>query len=260
MNRRSILICFLLLGPAVAIPAAETAELKNLRVGGVRLINFEDKDNGIRPFNWSAGLTMSLVGELPEAALAVQKGELTEAVADNGKSLLREKKWDRRISFPKLSKDRKQVVFQAKMVVPGPDVRGLKRLSGTLTYLTSTGTKEQDLGTMALKKGTKGPALGAEVVSVAPSKWRKGKQELKLKLAIEKETIKQIQFLDADGKPLAFKKSGSMSTKDWVQLGFTAEKFPDTAKIKLTLHDNLKKKDLRFTLRNVTLTGRPLKK
>ena len=244
-----------------AARAADTVELKNVRVGGVRLIALEDQKKGIRPFNWPAGFTVSLIGDLPEAAMSVQAGEVDKAVADTGQSLLSEKQWDRRISFPRLSKDRKQVIFEAKMKVPGQDVRGLKELSGTLSYLTSSGTKETDLGTLALKKGTKGSVLGAEIVSVGPSKWQKNKQELQLKLQINKDAIKEIRLSDADGKPLPAKRTSASYSSNWVQLGLTRDQpFPESARIQLTLHDNLKKQVVRFTLKDITLAGRPLKK
>ena len=51
--------------------------------------------------------------------------------------------------------------------------QGIKEISGTLTYVVATGTKDVDLGTLALKADTRGKELDAEVKSVGKSdrKW-----------------------------------------------------------------------------------------
>ncbi len=165
--------------PVEAVPMAAGGGLKNIRVGGVRLIREVDEKNQVRPFNWTKGYTLAIIAELPGATLLVKDAKLTKALADNGEDLLPEREWDRRISFPKLSKNKAVVILEAKMNPPSPQVRGIKELAGELTYMSSAGLKKVDLGTVSLTAGSKGKDLGAEVKSVKDSKWRKGHQEIK---------------------------------------------------------------------------------
>jgi len=239
---------------------AQNAEtFKDLKVGGVRLVSFEDQKNGVRPFNWSPGYTISLVGQLAQPAMAVKAGTLEKAVADNGDNLLPEKSWDRRVSFPRLSKDKKKIVFEVKMLVPKPQVRGLKEVTGSLEYLTSSGTKNVDLGTLTIKKGSKGKALGAEITNVEASKFHKGETEVRLKLLGDRASIKDVQFLGADGTPMETKSSGSYWTPTTVQMNFRFKNVPQSAQVRVVQYDNLKKHKVKFTISNVTLMGRPAK-
>jgi len=248
-------------GLCAQVSAQTVEKFKSLKIGGVRMISFEDQKNSVRPFNWTPGYTLSIVGEIPAPAMSVKSGTLEKAIADNGQDLLPGKSWDKRISFPRLSKDKKFIIFEVKLKVPAVEVRGLKEVTGSLEYLTSMGTKTIDAGKLVLKKGSKGSALGAEIIDVKPSKNYKGEHEVRLKLITDRASIKEVQFLGADGKPIAVKSGSSSWTPTWVWMDYRFKSpLPASIKLRIVQYDKLKTHKLRFTISNVTLMGRPVKK
>ena len=69
--KAAMLAIFKALGGAVPVAVAPTgsAELKSVKIGGVRWVKFEDRDRDIRPFNWTVGYTLSVIAELPGSVL-----------------------------------------------------------------------------------------------------------------------------------------------------------------------------------------------
>jgi hypothetical protein len=253
---------FKVLGGAapVAIAPAGSAELKSVKVGGVRWVKFEDRERDIRPFNWNAGYTLSVIAELPGSVLKVSGGELTKAEADNGEDLLPAKEWDRKIHFPSLSKDKAAAIFELKLESPSAAVKGFQEIAGRITYLVGEKTKKVDLGFESLAAGVAGKELGASIKSIKPSQWQKGSTDVELKLVAGGDTVKDVEVLDAKGQPLEANVSGRMQMNNQMTLTVSVKgDVPATGKIVVEVYEELKKFDAPFGLKSISLLGQPLK-
>jgi hypothetical protein len=245
--------------PAVA-PAARGGALKGVRVGGARIVHFQDRDRGISPFNAELGLTLSLVAELPGSVLGLKDGRVGKAVSDAGEDLLPEKDWDREIHFPHLSEDKAAVVFDVKLRAPDAKARGLREVSGVLVYTVGGKTKDVDLGIAEFRKGARGKALGAVIEKIAPSEFDEKIVSIELKLETALETVASVEFLDAAGKPLPVERGGYMSSGDEVTLSFNSKgALPPKGRIVAKLFQDLAQYEAPFKIEQVDLLGRPLK-
>jgi hypothetical protein len=184
----------------------------------------------------------------------------TKAVADNGENLLGEDV-PQKVTFPSLSQDKTSVTFDMTMHRPKDDAKGLKEIAGTIEYRVSSGTKDIDLGFKALAVGAKGTQLGAVVQSIEPGSWGKTYHDLKLKLDIAKERIAEIKFYDKDHNTLYVTKSDLSESPDVSLLSFSYDgDFPPDASVVVTAYNDIKTYSAPFTIRDVDLFGRPLKK
>jgi hypothetical protein len=250
------------LGMASALPAkpATGEGFKSLKVGGVRIVRFSESDRGIRPFNYDAGYTLALVGQLPGAVLEVKGGMLEKAVSLSGDDLLPKRDWDRKISFPRLSKDKTAVIFEVNVALPGEKTKGFKEISGKLEYVVAGGSKEVDLGFTGFKAGTQGKAYGAAIKSIKESKWEKGHEVLALEVQLASDAVKSTRFLDAQGNPLKVSRQSTMSSGNTMVVGYDIEgKFPEKGTIVMEVFDDLKQFEIPFSLTDISLTGQPLK-
>ena len=250
------------LGMASALPAkpATGEGFKSVKVGGVRIVRFSDSDQGIRPFNYDSGYTLALVGRLPGAVLEVKGGKLEKAVSLAGDDLLPKRDWDRKISFPGLSKDKTAVIFEVKVSLPGEKTKGFKEISGKLEYVVAGGSKKVDLGFTAFKAGTQGKAFSAVIKSLEESKWEKGHEVLTLELQLASDAIKTTQFLDGQGIPLNVSRQSTMSSGDNMVAGYDIEgRFPENGTIVMEIFDDLKRFEIPFSVNDISLTGQSLK-
>jgi hypothetical protein len=243
-----------------ATPVAAGAGFKSVRIAGVQMVQVAENDRGIRPFNHSEpGISFSIVAELGGAALSAKEGKLMKAVSDAGENLLPKSDFDRKIHFPRLSDDKKAIVFEVQMGMPGPKVAGIKEISGTITYMVADKTKDVDLGLAEFKKGAKGKEFGASIEKIEPG-FQEGHQELEIKLNLSKDDVESVTFYDAAGKKLEVSASGYSSSGKESTLGFSLKgKFPAKGKIVAKVFDDPKTYDAPFTISNVDLMGRPQK-
>lgn len=250
------------LGLGESIPmaiASDGEKFKGVQVGGIRLVRFSDQKRGIRPFNYDAGYSLSIIAELPGPAISASGGKLTKAIADNGANLLPKKKWDRRVGFPNLSKDKSTVIFGITLALPPDDVKSIKEISGTLKYITAGSVKKVDLGISDFKVGSKGTQYSATVKSVGKSKWGEG-EELKLKLNLKKDAIKEIKFYDEHGTRIKFMSKGSSWGGKISTYSYTLKtKFPAKGKVVVEVYEGQQRHELPFKLENISLLGQPLK-
>jgi hypothetical protein len=163
------------------------------------------------------------------------------------------------ISFPRLSKDGKAVVFEVSLSLPGKEVKGLAELTGTLVYLKSNGTKKIDLGMMDFVEGAQSEVKGFSIRSIRPA-WNKKNTELELKANLLIGAVKSTKFFREDGTEIEVSQSGHSSTRDKImELNYkTKGKFPPRGRIILEVLDNPTKHEIHFELKNISLTGEPL--
>jgi hypothetical protein len=221
------------------IPAAAGAGFKNVRVAGVQIVHVMDGEREIKPFDHKeSGLSLSIVAELSGAALSTKEGKLLRATADTGENLLSRDDWDRKIHFPQLSNDKKSIVFEVHLGMPGPKAAGIKEISGSIQYKVADKTKEVDLGIPEFKKGSKGTEFGTEIGKIEESTSQEGRQELELKLKLAHEDVESVSFFDGAGKILEVSDAGSSSSGQETTLKFRLQgKFPAKGKIVARVFD-----------------------
>jgi hypothetical protein len=242
-------------------PPAQGQPLKSLRVAGVRLVTETGKKNGsFRPFNWDSGYTLSLLAEFPGSILGfTDESTIDVAIGDDGSDLLPLRDWDRKIRFPQISDDKTQALFEAKLNLPGPNVKGIKEVSGKLQYTIASGSKQLDLGFEELKPKGKGTELGAEIESIEDG-WKKdGSQRLQLKLKARKETIRSMSLV-LDGVKTQLKENGyGGGGNNWSITYESNTAIPAKARLVAEVYDQIQTYDVPFKLENVSLLGTPLR-
>lgn len=239
-------------------PATEEETGMKVIVGGVRLVRLSDFGRGIMPLGQNSGYTLSLIAELPTAVIKVPTGRVEKAITDSGKDLLPKEQWDRKIRFPTLATDNKTVIFDAGLLLPDEAARGLEEVSGILEYLTASGSKEVDLGVIALKVGAKGADLGAVISSIEADPWQKNATMLGLRLDLPAEAIGSVIFSTEDGAKLDITRRSAASINGTTMLKFSVPgNVPASARVVVNVFEDLKKNEIPFRIRNVTLTGQP---
>ena len=242
----------------VTPPAPEEETGMKVLVGGVRLVRFSDFGRGIMPLGQRDGYTLSLIAELPTPVIKVSAGRIEKAITDTGKELLPKDQWSRKIKFPTLAGDSKTVVFDVELLLPDEGAHGLEEVSGTLEYLTASGSTEADLGAMAFEVGAKGTRYGAVISSIEADPWQKNATMLGLRLDLPAEAIKSVEFYADSGAKLDINQRSSGSIGGTTTLKFSfKDQLPKSARVVLNIFDELKKEQIPFRIRNISLTGQP---
>jgi len=249
------------LGPvagAVA-PPAKGGALKSLKVVGVRLVRPVDEALEIRAFNYSPGLTLALLAELPGSVHAISDDSgLDTAVGSDGSDLLPESEFNRRFSFPKLSADKASVLLEAELAAPGPDVTGIKELTGHLRYTVATGTVETDLGLAKMAVDAKGKQHGAEIKSLG-EKAEDGTQTMELQLDLEPDAVKAAYIVIGKEKTELNQRGYGGGSGTYVFTFESPKGFPAKSRIVVETYAQLETYDTPIKLENITLLGEPAK-
>jgi len=242
-------------------PPAKGGEFKSLKVGGVRYVHEANGERGLTPFGQSqAGLAVSFLGELPGSVLAMKGGRIEKAVADTGEDLLPEQQWERTVHWVNLGKDRATIWFDVNLKLPGQEAKGLKEVSGILSYVVGEKTKEIDLGIAEFKTGATGTAFGATINKIEDIQWQQGHQQLELRIELAKDMIASIVFQDESGNPLKLSEPSAWSTGEESTFTFTLEgKFPAKGRILANVYEDLKTYEIPFKVEEVDLLGRPMR-
>jgi hypothetical protein len=245
-------------GPATAAAPAQSGELKSVRVVGVRFVREMEEGLDVRAFNEEPGYTLSLLAELPGSVLGMtDECVLETAIADDGTDLLPESEWSRRISFPNLSENKAWVIFDARLNLPGPGVKGLRELAGRLQYIVATGTKEVDLGFKQLAAGAEGSELGALIESIGAANGKDGPQNVELKLDLKPDAIKAL-FLVSGKNRTELNRNGYSGYNDSYTYTYESENgFPAKARLVAEVFAEMQTFNAPFKLENLTLLGEP---
>lgn len=235
-------------------------DMQNLRVGGVQIIYFEDEAIDYRPFNLFTGYELSIVCKLPATGLQINEGKLTKALALSGADLLPKQEFHRSLNFVEAADDGVSVSFNVKMQVPADTETGMAEIAGTLKCFKSKGTKTIDLGLMELKEGSKNDAEGVSINNAGKADWGDDYQ-IELKLKILKHVLKDIRLFAEDGTQIETSISGGMSSGGyWLNRDIRTENpLPAKGRIVLELYDGLEEYEIPFSLKNIALTGQPLR-
>lgn len=239
--------------------AAAGTELQNLRIGGVSLVYFEDKAIGYRPLNQFPGYKLSVAGCLPETGLHVKEGKITKALTLQGKSLLPKRAFDLSLDSLKVTDDQITVAFEIELQVPDANETGFEEIAGTVVCFKSEKYKTIDLGVMELKQGSSNETENISIGSAGPSTWG-DENEIGFKMKIPEHAFKEIRVLTEDGRLIETRICRrSSSNGNLLDCGIaTKEELPPKARIEFVLYDDIQEVEIPFSLKNISLLGKPL--
>lgn len=241
---------------AVTATSAKGGKLKGLKVLGVQLVRGFDEEMDNRPFNAEPGFTLSLLAELPGSVLAMtDECGLDTAIADDGTDLLPESDWDRRIAFLNLTPDKTRVMFEAKMGLPGPKVKGLREVTGHLQYRVASGSKEVNLGFKGLTAGATGQELGAQIDAIGADSGNDGPQQLELRLNLKPDELKAL-YLVVGKQRTELKNHGYSGNDEEYTYTYESESgFPAKGRLVAEVFAEVQVFSAPFKLENISLLG-----
>ena len=250
------------LGVVSIAPPAEGETLKSVKVVGVRMISEVDKHLKLRPFNYDAGYTLSVLTEFPGSVLDItDKSSITTAIASDGTSLLKgDRDWDRRLGSPDLSADKASAIFDIGLKLPPPGATGLKEITGTIQYRVAGGSKKTDLGLKSFEVGAKGTEFGASIEEIKDG-WKKdGSKEMELKLKLKADDLKSASMVvDSTSPAIELDRRGYSSSNGTTRFTFSFKNgIPEKGSIVVETYDQVKTFDVPFSIENLTLLGTPV--
>lgn len=216
-----VLFSALIASTALAAPSVEAR--------GIRIVGEGYKgDDALRPFNWMAGTSVSLLVTRPEGGIINLDRDTSSVKAftdDKGKDLMAAES----NSFssggiemmPSISKDGTACLFEVK--VPGTPTKGAAnvKLAGELAFQVASKTEQLKSPKVAIKIGEK-VTLGSitfEIQSIGKPTWSdQYNYSITLQSTDDLSTIKDLAFLDANGTPI---KSSRGSTSSFGGMGKT---------------------------------------
>jgi hypothetical protein len=239
-------------------PAAQTGELKSIRVVGVRIVREVDDKLGERPFGNEAGYALSLLAELPGSAVAMTDDcGLDTAVADDGTDLMPQSEWNRGIHLPHLTEDKAHTLFEVTLALPGTGVKGLREISGHLQFKAGSATKEIDLGFTKLASGAEGKELGAAIESIDAGSDASQPSRVELQIGCEPALLKNLYLVSGKTRT-ALRRSGYSGSQETYPYTFESESgISASAKLVAEIYSDLQTFNSTFKLENLTLLGEP---
>ena len=238
-------------------------KLTNLRVGGVRLITEADQEQGIRPFNYDQGYTLSMIADLQGPVTLIEEGFLTNAVSNTGVNLMPEREWDRKINFPTITENKRHIVFDVILAVPDDADTGLGEVSGYLDCLVADMSEKVDLGFDQLAVGSVGKQHGANIKKFKREKnyMNEMVHALEFQVKLSREMIKTVIFQTPNGQPIEADAGMTMYGNNNTTYEFTRKDlFPKNARVVLDVYKDARKHRLPFQIANVNLLGQTLTK
>lgn len=238
----------------VAAPMAGESKFKSLRLAGVRIVS-PSSDQDVRPFNWSAGTAVALIGELPGAVISADEGNIEVFTLNNGQDLMSSKSWDHKPRSIDLSDDGTLMGFEVQSdQLPEAGATSIKMLKGEIVCMAAGSTKVIDLAFAKIEKGEKSEHCGAEITELKKSQYNKGKTEISIRFELKKDLIKDVGFFDKGGVQIESKQNGYSWSGGKGQLTLICDDSlaPDSV-VKVELYDDLKKHVLPFLIEDAPL-------
>jgi len=197
---------------------------------------------------------LPLLTRLPMPVVAVTGGELKTAVGEDGKDLLPPGQWSRQLNFLELAEDGKTVSFGVEVLYPNDQIKVLKELTGSLTYLTSSGTKTVDSGSIDFKVGASIKGIGAVIRSLADSQLYQGGTDLVIQVNMPPEAVLSAKIYSQDGKQLDARKTSWNRVRESSEVTFTVPgKMPPSGRIVLELGENVRENKIDFKSKDISL-------
>jgi len=96
-----------------------------------KLVREADSDRDLHPMGQNyPSFSFTVVGDLPGGAVKAEEGRMDVAVTDAGDNLVPDDDWKRRISFPKLTSDRRSAFFDVELRLGDAPVEGFREIRG----------------------------------------------------------------------------------------------------------------------------------
>lgn len=238
------------------IASYKGGNFKNVRIARVQWSDMEDPDYSL--FGHDQSYQVTFIGELPGAIMKVDKVALTKAISASGDDLLPEDEWSRETTWADLSKGKNFVKWSFTLKRADLSSKGLGEIAGSLYCQVAQKTKVVDLGFKKLETGSAGTALNASMEEMTVSDYQ---TELRIRVAVSSEMIKDVKAVGADGKPIVATNSYASSTSDTETVwSLSFEKpLPAKAKIQIELNDAVENYAIPFSIKNVDWFGRAIK-
>lgn len=244
--------------PQLEIPKGpdQGPPMGNARILAVKLVREADGDRELHPMGQNyPSLSLTICGDLPGPALKADEGRIDAVVTDTGENLAPEDEWKRRISFPKLTKDRRSVFFDLDLPLPPEGAAGLREIRGIITCRVSGGSEDVDLGLASLEAGTEGAQFGARIERFESDEDR---HSLELRVQLPMDQVEALALRDGQGNAIALDQNGYSAVNDEVTFtyGFRGE-IPDKPRLVARIAKDIQTFEVPFVIENVDLLGRP---
>jgi hypothetical protein len=238
-------------GPKRAAPAAGT------RVVAAKLVHGADSDNELHPFGQNFNSYACVVAaDLPEPALKADEGVLEAFILGDGTDATPSDEWDRRIHFPKLTKDGRTLFCEVSVKLPELPPDSIREIRGAVRVQVATREEEVELGFPALKAGAQGKAFDAVLERCETEE--DGRLRIELRLALAMERVRTVELVDKKGQAVELNRSGYSSSGDECTLTLDGEvPLKPGAKLRARVLADLKELEVPFQAGPVDLLGRP---
>lgn len=238
-------------GPELAKPT------ENTRVVAFKIVREADGDRELNPMGQNyTGMSYVIAGDLPGPALKAEEGLLEAFVLEDGSDVTPPEDWDRRISFPKLSKDGRTVLLDVDLKQIPPEAAGVREIRGRVRVQVATAAEEVDLGFPELATGAQGSLFDAVLERCETAEDGRTSIELRLNLAMER--IASLALVDENGSAAELNRNGYSAGGDQCTLNLDSEfALQPGMKLKARVMSDLKYYEVPWAVTNVDLLGRP---
>jgi hypothetical protein len=231
--------------------------MQNVRIVAAKLVREADSDRDLTPMGQNyPSLSYAIVGDLPAGAIKAEEGRMETAITDAGANLVPDDDWQRRISFPKLTNDKRSAFFDIELRLGDGPVEGFKEIRGQVSIFASSGTEDVDLGFKKLEAGAAGKEHGATIERYDVQDEQRA--TLDIKLLVSMERIAGITLVTAKGEEIPVSQQGYSSSGDECTLTYVVEGVvPKKFKLIARMAKDLHRLEVPFEIRDVDLLGRP---
>jgi hypothetical protein len=239
-------------------PPPERAPLaEGFRVAAVKIVRESDPSVDFTPFSESEpSVSLVVAGMLPMRCLKVEEVRMEAIEAADGRNLLPEDEWSRRVSFPKLAKDGRTAYFEVGVKAPPDGLDGFAKLAGTAVCIAAGEAAEVDLGFPALEPGAQGTALGAVIERLEPEYEDRYVVEFRIQVGIDR--IESVSRKRAGGEVEPLDQAGYSSSGDECRVGYRLPSPPEAGdRLVARVIERLDTIHVPFAVENVDLLGRP---
>lgn len=238
-------------------PPAKGAPMENARIVAVKMVREADSDRELHPMGQNyRSLSFTIVGDLPPGVVKADEGRMDAAVTVAGENLVPDDDWKRRISFPKMTKDRRTAFFDVEFPLPDGELGGFREIRGSLQVVVSSDVEEVDLGFKKLEAGEAGKQFGASIERFEPQDEERTTLEIKFQIAMER--IESLALQAPKGDAVVLSQQGYSSSGDECVLTYGIEgPIPKKAKLVAKVSKKVQQLEIPFEVRDVDELGRP---
>ncbi len=231
--------------------------LANARVVAAKVVREADPERELTPQSESCPcVILTVCGDLPGPAVKLEEAVLEGLTDADGNSLLPESDWDRRIHFPKVTKDGGTAYFDITLKVDPATLDGFLEIRGVLTVLVAGATEDVDLGIASLEAGAEGGTLGARIERLETDD--EDRTTLDLHLTIARERVEKVSLVTGRGAEFPMSPQGYSACNDEVTFSYAIEgKPPKKARLVARVAKEIRTFLVPFSIGNVDPFGAP---